>query len=480
MSEELTLRSATVLRDMVRRRELSPVELLDATLARIDRCNPPLNAICTLAADSARATARELEQRQMRGEDLGALGGVPVGIKDVTQVAGMRTTFGSPLYRDHVPDEDAIVVTRLRAAGAIIIGKTNTPEFAAGGNTFNEVFGRTRNPWNPERSAGGSTGGGAAALASGMIALAEGTDLGGSLRIPASFCGVVGLRPSPGLVPTHPSDYVWDTLQVTGPMARTAEDVALMLQVMAGNTPFAPLAQPNADRDFVGAVRAGPPRALRLAYTADIAGIGVDAVVERVCREGAFAMRDAADHVEEIALDLAFVRPAFLALRGYWFAAQHLTRLDRALEFGPNVANNVRAGLSTDMRTFAEAELVRGRLWHLMRELFTRVDVLLTPCMPVSPFPVEENYPQTVAGKPMATYVDWLAPTFVLSMTGLPVACVPAGLDDEGLPVGLQVVGPPRGEELVLAVAAAVQARRPIGTPLLAQSEGQGSRTTGL
>ena len=465
MPDELTLRPATVLRDMVRRRELSPVELLEATLARIAACNPRLNAICTLAEDSARSAARALEQRQMRGEELGPLGGLPVGIKDVTPVAGVRTTFGSPLYRDHVPDEDALVVTRLRAAGAIIIGKTNTPEFAAGGNTFNEVFGRTRNPWNTDRTAGGSTGGGAASLATGMIALAEGTDLGGSLRIPASFCGVVGLRPSPGLVPTHPSDFVWDTLQVSGPMARTAEDVGLMLQAMAGNSPFAPLAQPHEGRDFVAAILRGVPRRTRVAYCGDIAGIGVDPVVERVCREGALALGDTVAHVEELDLDLSFARPAFLALRGYWFAAQHYTRLDRAEEFGVNVANNVRAGLSTDMRTFAAAELARGKLWHVMRGLFERADVLVTPCMPVTPFSVEQNYPEMVAGRKMETYVDWLAPTFVLSMTGLPVACVPVGLDEEGLPVGLQIVGPQQGEELVLSVAAAVQARRPIGAP---------------
>ncbi|TFG65836.1 MAG: amidase, partial [Gemmatimonadales bacterium] len=187
-----------------------------------------------------------------------ALYGLPVGIKDVTQVGGMRTTFGSPMYADHVPEEDALVVRRLREAGAIILGKTNTPEFAAGGNTFNEVFGRTRNPWNPDLSAGGSTGGGAVGLATGMIALAEGTDLGGSLRIPASFCGVVGLRPSPGLIPTYPSAYLWDNVQVTGPMARTAEDVALMLGAVCGSSPLSPNVQPVAGRDFVKAVRRGP------------------------------------------------------------------------------------------------------------------------------------------------------------------------------------------------------------------------------
>ena len=464
---DVLLGSATELRDMVRRRELSPVELLELTLARIERCNPRLNAICTLAADRAREDALGLEQRLARGEDIGLLGGLPVGIKDVTPVSGVRTTFGSPLYRDHVPDEDAVVVQRLRAAGAIIMAKTNTPEFAAGGNTFNPIFGRTRNPWNPERSAGGSTGGGAAALATGMIALAEGTDLGGSLRIPASFCGVVGLRPSPGLVPTHPSDYVWDTLQVTGPMARTVADVALMLQAIAGPTPYAPLSAPNDNRDYVAAAATALTAGLQVGYCADVAGIGVDPVIEQTCRDGAFGLREAGAGVDEIAVDLAFARPAFLTLRGYWFVAQHFTRLDQAGQFGPNVANNVRSGLGLGMEAFAAAEHARGRIWHMMRELFGRVDVLVTPCMPVAPFPVEQNYPETVAGRKMETYVDWLAPTFVLSMTGLPVASVPVGLDHEGLPVGVQVVGPPQGEERVLAVAAAIQRARPLSAPSL-------------
>src|SRR3954451_9986789 len=240
--ESLALLTATEMARRVRAREVSPVEVLDACLARVERINPALNAVVT-PNPHAWDEARELERRIAAGEDPGLLAGVPVGIKDVTQVGGLRTTFGSPLFADHVPDEDALVVRRLRAAGAVILGKTNTPEFAAGGNTWNDVFGRTRNPWNPERSAGGSTGGGASGLATGMFALAEGTDLGGSLRIPASFCGIVGIRPSPGLVPTDPADWVWDTLQVSGPMARTAEDVALAMQAIAGESERSPIGQ---------------------------------------------------------------------------------------------------------------------------------------------------------------------------------------------------------------------------------------------
>src|SRR5262245_46331268 len=340
----MRIRSAAAIAEQVSSRTLSPAEVVAAALERATRLNPRLNAIVTLnpnALDDARA----LERRLQAGERAGLLAGVPVGIKDVTQVAGLRTTFGSPLYQDHIPHEDAVVVQRLRAADAIILGKTNTPEFAAGGNTWNDVFGRTRNPWNPARSAGGSTGGGAAALASGMIALAEGTDLGGSLRIPASFCGVVGLRPSPGLVPTYPSDWVWDTLQVTGPMARDALDVALMLQAIAGPSRFTPLRQPIAGRDFVAAVRHGPDPGLRLAYAPDVTGIGIEPPIQAVCRDAADRLSAQGFPLEVPELDLSAGREAFLALRGHWFVSWMQERMDRIEEFGVNVKTNTKAGL---------------------------------------------------------------------------------------------------------------------------------------
>lgn len=443
------------------------MEVVEACLDRVERYNSTVNAVVTVN-ERALDQARDLERRLARGEEPGLLSGLPVGIKDVTEVAGLRTTYGSPIYRDHVPAEDALVVRRLRDAGAIILGKTNTPEFTAGGNTFNEVFGRTRNPWDPSKSAGGSTGGGAAGLATGMIALAQGTDLGGSLRIPASFCGVVGLRPSPGLVPTYPLNYVWDTLQVTGPMARTAADVALMLRAIAGPSVYDPVVQPAEGRDFVGAVTDGSARGLHLAYCPDIVGIGVDPEVEKVCRRAAIGLAAVGADVDEVDLDLSYGRDAFVALRGLWFAAEMHPRLEHAEAFGVNVANNTRAGLRVTGETLGAAAYARGRVWHAFRQFFETYDHLLTPAMAVRPFPVEQNYPETVAGKAMATYVDWMAPTFVLSLTGLPVASVPCGLDPDGLPVGLQVVGPPRGEEQVLALAGRIQGAYPIGLPDLA------------
>src|SRR5687768_9982235 len=321
MAEESVGLTATAIARGVAEGATSAVSIVEAALERVAKFNEQLNAIVTLNP-TALDDARTVDDRVAAGENL-PLAGVPVGIKDVTPVAGLRTTYGSPFYTQHIPFEDALVVRRLRDAGAVILGKTNCPEFAAGGNTFNDVFGRTRNPWNLTRSAGGSTGGGAAALATGMIALAEGTDLGGSLRIPASFCGVVGLRPSPGLVPTYPSDYAWDTLQVTGPMARTVADVALMLQAVCGPSPMAPLAQPALGRNFIGAVEREIKPGLRIAYCKDIAGIGVDPALEGVCRAAAFELvEQIGATVEEIPLDLTDAPAGILRLRGHWLVAR--------------------------------------------------------------------------------------------------------------------------------------------------------------
>jgi len=468
IQHDIAALSASDMRRLIGRRELSPVEVIEACLARVERFNGTVNAVVTLSP-SALDDARALEAEAARGR-IGPLCGIPVGIKDVTPVAGLRTTYGSPITREHVPDQDALVVRRLREAGAVILGKTNCPEFAAGGNTFNEVFGYTRNPWNPARSAGGSTGGGAAGLVTGMIALAEGTDLGGSLRIPASFCGVVGLRPSAGLVPTWPSDWLWDTLQVTGPIARTAEDVGLMLDAVAGPSDLSPICQPTAGRSFAAAVAAGIKPGLRLAYCADLVGIGVDPEVEQVCRAATFRRRQLGVTVEEVSLDLSAGRKAFLVLRGLWFVAQMYRRLQYLDEFGPNVSGNIRLGLETTVQQLGAAERVRGMVRETVLDLLSRFDHLVTPAMAVPPFPVEQNYPETVAGRKMETYVDWIAPTFVLSLTGLPVAAVPCGLDREALPVGLQIVGRPFGEEAVLALAGRVQEVCPIGLPAMVSS----------
>ncbi|WP_419934929.1 amidase [Candidatus Palauibacter sp.] len=455
----------------IRAGELTAAELFGACLARVERHNPELNAVVTLNP-AAEAEAAAVDAALAAGGDPGPLAGLVVGVKDVTETAGLRTTYGSPLFADHVPERDAVVVRRLREAGAVILGKTNTPEFAAGGNTWNEVFGLTRNPWNPALSAGGSTGGGAVALATGMVSLAQGTDLGGSLRIPASFCGVTGLRPTPGLVPTVPAAYLWDDLQATGLMGREPGDISLGLRAISGPDPASPVCAPEPRWDDAEVdLGAG-----RWAYAGDIAGIGIDAAVDAACREALAALRAAGARVEEIDLSLSYGRDAFLALRGHWFVSYFERDLDRVDAFGPNVSANLRSGLALTPAELGAAENVRRRVREAFCALFERYDALLTPCMAIPPFPVEQNYPETVAGRPMKTYVDWIAPTFLLSLPGLPVACVPAGRDANGLPAGLQVVAPPRGEARALAVASAIASTRPIGFPPLVTDRSTRSR----
>ncbi|MBL8701325.1 MAG: amidase [Alphaproteobacteria bacterium] len=448
-------------------REIAPTAVVQAHLAAIALHNPKLNAVVTAMTDDALAQAQALEARLAQGAPVGLLAGVPVGIKDTHPTKGVRTTYGSPLMKDHVPDDDALIVERARAADAILIGKTNVPEFAYGANTVNAVFGATRNPWNTALSAAGSTGGGAAGLVAGMFALATGSDLGGSLRLPAAFCGTVGLRPSAGLVPMVPNAQPWNPLSVDGPMARRTADLALMLQAVAGPDPREPHLVPVAGRDFVAAATGAVRQGLRVAYCPDIARIGVDPEVERVCREAALRLRDLGCVVEEIDLDLSIGRKAFAQLRGQFVLNGGLDMLDKVDRLGANYAGNLRFALAQSPRDVALGE--RGRTEILMRmvALFERYDRLLTPCAPVPPFPVEQNYPETIAGRKMESYIDWAAPTFCLSLTGLPVASVPAGLDRSGLPVGLQVVGPRWNEEGVLALCAAIERVAPLPEPPL-------------
>ena len=301
-----------------------------------------------------------------------------------------------------------------------------------------------------------------------MIGIAEGSDLGGSLRIPASFCGLVGLRPSPGLVPTHPTEWLWDELSVNGPMARTAEDVALALQVMAGSDPRSPRSQSIQGRDFSSGIREVQIDGLRFGYCPDVAGLGIDPEIAEVCRSAARGLETGGADIEQIEVDLSEARKAFLHLRGVWMVTHMRGLMDRIDELGDNVRGNVEAGLRVTSEQIAWAHGVRDQIWMFFRHFFEHYDFLLTPSTAVSPFPVEQNYPEAIAGRPMKTYVDWFAPTFTLSLTGLPIASVPCGLDDEGLPVGLQIVGPPAGEEKVLGLCARIQEMYPIGYPDLA------------
>jgi amidase len=463
---ELARKSARELVALIKARQASPLEVLDAHLEVIARVNPQLNAVVSLAADQAREQARTAASALARGDALGPLAGLPIAIKDVTATAGIRTTFGSQLYKDHVPAEDAEVVRRLKAAGAVVLAKTNTPEFAAGAHTVNAVFGATRNPWNPALSPAGSSGGSAVAVATAMVPLAQGTDFGGSVRVPAAFCGIIGIRPTPGLIPNHPMPLAWDPGQVHGPLARSAEDAALMLDAMVGFSRLSPISVAPPWNSALAAVeRCNDARGLRIAYASDIAGIGIDVEIAEICRQTAHRLEQLGAHVEEIVFDASSGRDPYQTWRGAWMVGRHLARLTQLHELGDNLRGNLEAGLKITARDLAGAEAERVELYLRFRDLFERFDLLLTPAAPVRPFPVEHNYPDEINGRRLENYVDWIAPAFLVTLMSLPAASVPAGLTGDRLPVGLQIVAPRFEEPRILALAKLVQQQNPIGWP---------------
>ncbi len=462
----LTRRSARELARLIRAGAVSPVEVLDAHLAVIEAVNPKLNAIVTLAAEEARADARLAEIAVGKGEPLGPLHGLPVAIKDITLTAGIRTTFASPLYDDYVPTDDAEVVRRLKAAGAIVLAKTNTPEFACGAYTNNALFGQTRNPWNPMLSPAGSSGGSAVAVATGMVPIAQGTDFGGSVRIPAAFCGIVGLRPTPGLVPNHPMPLIWDPGQVHGALGRDAKDVAFMLDAMVGFSRLSPISvMPPWTSALAEMERRADASKLRVAYAPDIAGLGLDAEIERICRNAALRLPSAGAIVEEIDFDVADGRSSYQTWRGLWMVGQQYDRLSEIERFGKNLKVNVETGLKLTAIDFAAVEQKRQQVYHRFRALFERFDVLLTPAAPVKPFAVEVDFPDEINGRKLENYLDWIAPAFLVTLVSLPAASAPAGLTRDGLPVGMQIVAPRFEEPLILSVAKLIHGLSGVGWP---------------
>ena len=448
-------------RDMVaavRARDISARELLELHLARIAERNPELNAIVSLDEERAREGAAAADEATARGDDLGPLHGLPFAFKDTHDVAGWRTTYGSPLFADHVPDTDDLVVERIRRAGAVTIGKTNVPEFAAGSHTFNPVFGTTRNPIDPTRSAGGSSGGAACALRAGMVPLADGSDMGGSLRNPASFCGVVGLRPSLGRVPSWPDDNFWETTSTSGPLARNVDDLALLLSVIAGPDERVPTALGDP-----GAAFASPPPValdgLRVALSPDLGGLlEVDTDVRRVVEEAGAALADAGARVDLTEPDLALADDTFRTLRAWVFwsgfgelLAAHPDSFKRSL------ADNIRAGADLTGADVARAYRQRTALSETMRLFFSSYDVLVLPTSQVPPFPADQEYPSDVNGHPMATYLDWMRSAYLITATGCPAISVPAGQTADGLPIGVQLVAPFGADARLLGTARSVE-----------------------
>jgi amidase len=467
MTENVLVRKpARELAQLIRTRAVSPLEVLDAYLAVIAALNPKLNAIVTLAAEQARDAARQAEAAVIKGEALGPLHGLPIGVKDITPTAGIRTTFASPLFKDYVPSEDAEVIRRLKAAGAIVLAKTNTPEFACGANTDNALFGPTRNPWNPALSPAGSSGGSAAAVAAGMVPIAQGTDYGCSIRIPAAFCGIVGIRPTPGLTPSYPLHLAWDPGQVHGPLARDAEDAALFLDSITGFSRISPISvAPPWPSARAALARSDDIKGLRIAYVSDIAGIGVEAEIDAVCQGAAAALEQRGAHVEQITFDASGGRAAYQTWRGFWMVGQQYQRLAQINEFGQNLRSNVEAGLKLNAVDFAKAEHQREETFHRFRTLFERFDVLLTPAAPVKPFPVEMNFPNQINGKHFDNYIDWIAPAYLITLVSLPAATAPAGLSQDGLPIGMQIVAPRFEEPLILRIARLIHEASKVGRP---------------
>jgi amidase len=450
----------------VRERRISARELLDLHLARIAERNPQLNAIVSLDEERARAGARAADEALASGADVGPLHGLPFAFKDTHAVAGWRTTFGSPLFADHVPETDELIVERVRRAGVVVLGRTNVPEFAAGSHTFNTVFGTTLNPVDPTRSAGGSSGGAACALAAGMVPLADGSDMGGSLRNPASFCGVVGLRPSLGRVPEWPLYNQWESTSVGGPLARTVGDLALLLSVMAGPDPRVPQALGEPGATFAPPLE-GSLAGLRVALSTDLGGaFEVDHDVAAVVQSSAAVFSGAGASVAAAHPDLTGADETFRTLRAWHLQAKLGPLLAQHPDaFKQSLADNIRLGAGLSGADVAAAYTRRTALSEVMRTFFTSYDVLVLPVSQVPPFPAGQEYPHHINGRPMETYLDWMRAAYLITVTGCPAISVPAGTTPEGLPVGIQIVAPHGAERRLLEVAAAFErtARHPEG-----------------
>ncbi len=446
-------------RDVVRHLtagNVSPLELIDASLARIAAIDPIVNAVPTICADRARAHARRLDDRPV--QERGWLAGLPVLIKDLVDVEGVRTTHGSPIFKDYVPERSAIQARRVECQGGIILGKTNTPEFGAGAQTFNEVFGITRNPWNTALTPSGSSGGSAVALATGMAWLADGSDLGGSLRTPAAFCSVVGLRPSPGRVPQGPAATPFQTLSVAGPMARDVRDLALFLDAMAGFEPEDPLSFDAPRRSFVEAAGIAP-KLRSVGFSADLGGITpVDPEIGAICEKAASLLGNLGAEIDDAMPDFSEAVEIFRVQRALQFATTRAGLLEGHRDLlKPEVIWNIEAGLRLTQAEIAWSERARGSLQQSVAAFFRNHDLLLCPAAIVPPFPVETRYLEEFDGHLFPSYIDWVSITFAITLSGCPALSLPCGFTASGLPVGLQMVGPPRGEAKLLAAAAALE-----------------------
>ncbi|WP_342359377.1 amidase [Terrarubrum flagellatum] len=453
--QSLIRKTAAEMVPLLRKQAITPHDCLDALEARIAEVDGPVNALPTLCFERARKAAEAVMKKPR--DQRGLLAGLPVAIKDLTEVAGVLTTYGSPIFRDFTPDESDPLVERLESEDGVVYAKTNTPEFGAGANTFNEVFGPTRNPWNTTRSAAGSSGGSAAALATGTAWLAHGSDLGGSLRNPASFCGIVGMRPSPGRVATAP-DYQLDRqLPVQGPMARTVEDVALFLDALSGEDARDPVSLPKPAQSFHSAALSGwTPK--RVAFSADLGITPVDSEVADLCRKAAMRFTEAGAVIEEAHPDFSEAHDTFNVLRARYFAINKKTMLETHRDkLKPEVIWNIEKGLQLTMIDQERAERQRAAMYQRAVKFFDDYDLICAPATIVSPFPIENRYVESCNGVKFDNYVHWLSIAYAFTLVSCPAISIPCGFTKEGLPVGLQIVAAPRADARLLAGAKAME-----------------------
>jgi amidase len=455
---EICFMTAVELTERIRTKALSCREVMEAHLAQIEKINPKVNAIVTrVPQDQVLAQARAADEALSRGDAVGPLHGLPIAHKDLVPTKGLRTTMGSPIYKDHVPDHDGLIVERLKAAGAITIGKTNTPEFGAGSQTYNEVFGKTLNPYDVTKTCGGSSGGAAVALACGMLPIADGSDTGGSLRNPANFCNVVGFRTSPGRVPVWPNPVAWFPISVQGPMARTVGDAALMLSAIAGPDPRSPIAieEPGErfrrplKRDFKG---------VRVAFSRDLGELPVDPRITRVLESQIPAFQDLGCTVEDGQPDFTDADEAFKVWRAWRFELRYTELIEKYPHLVKDtVIWNTEEGQKLSGPQIGKAEVKRTELYHRVRRFMETHEFLICPVNQVPPFDIEQKWIKEINGVSMPSYIDWMKSCYYITVTGLPAISVPCGFTSDGLPVGVQIVGRHNDDFGVLQLAYAFE-----------------------
>lgn len=453
----LCFESAKSLAGMMRRKKVSAREVLQAHLEQIERVNPKVNAIVTLVADQASAKAKQCDEAAARGRFLGILHGLPVAHKDLQDTKGIRTTYGSPIFKDHVPAADTLIVHRIREAGAVTLGKTNTPEFGAGSQTFNPVFGATKNPHDLSKTCGGSSGGAAVALACGMVPIADGSDTGGSLRNPASFCGVVGFRPSPGRVPRVPAGSAWSTLSVVGPMARSVADCAFFLSAIAGPDERAPLAIHEEGARFARPLGRSF-KGVRVAWFRDLGGIPFDRRIREVIDAQRKVFESLGCIVEQAEPDFAGADEAFRVQRALAFHQQHAAKAARhRAQIKATVLEEIDLGARLTGPEIARADALRSALYHRAGEFFQKYEFFMLPVTQVPPFDIATPYVMEIDGRKLGNYIDWMRSCYYISVLHNPAISVPAGFTAEGLPVGLQIVGRHHDDWGVLQIAHAFE-----------------------